>query len=156
MPLLDKEGVGGWLTNKIFMQKIYSIIFFILLIITIYSCGDNTLPMPENKILKEEYNLAYNSQDFSVYLKSFDTTNADALVRAYVDKFKEKNLAMLRFKIYDAELPLDLINKINAPMTADSLGNAIMTFPPKGTKSIECWYWYKTGDKDMGDIKVQK
>lgn len=138
------------------MQKIYSTIFFILLVITVYSCGEKTPPMPENKILKEEYNLAYNSQDFSIYLKSFDTTNADALVRAYVDKFKEKNLAMLRFKIYDTELPLDLINKINAPMTADSLGNAIITFPPKGTKSVECWYWYRTGDRDMGGIKVQK
>ena len=112
--------------------------------------------MPENKILKEEYNLTYNSQDFSIYLKSFDTTNAEALVTAYVDKFKEKNLTMMRFKIYDAELPLELINKINAPMTADSLGNAIITFPPKGTKSVECWYWYRTGDRDMGDIKVQK
>lgn len=138
------------------MQKIYSTVFFILLILTIYSCGDKTPPMPENKILKEEYNLSYNSQDFSIYLKSLDTINAKALVNAYIDKYKEKNLAMLRFKIYDAELPLDLINKINAPMTADSLGNAIITFPPKGTKSVECWYWYRTGDMDMGDIKVQK
>lgn len=138
------------------MKKIYSIIFFILLVITVYSCGDKTPPMPENKILKEEFNLTYNSQDFSIYLKALDTTNAVALVNAYVDKFKEKNLTMLRFKIYDTELPLELINKINAPMTADSLGNAIITFPPKGTKSVECWYWYRTGNKDMGDIKVQK
>ena len=138
------------------MKKIYSIIFFILLVITIYSCGDKTPPMPENKILKEEYNLSHNSQDFSIYLKSLDTINAKALVNAYIDKYKEKNLAMLRFKIYDAELPLDLINKINAPMTADSLGNAIITFPPKGTKSVECWYWYRTGDMDMSDIKIQK
>ena len=138
------------------MHKTYQIIFSILLVTALYSCGNKTPVMPENKILKEEYNLSYNSQDFSIYMKSFDTTTAVALVNAYVDKYKEKNLAMLRFKIYDTELPVDLINKIDAPMTSDSVGNAIMTFPPKGTRSIQCWYWFKTGDKDMSDVKIQK
>jgi len=137
------------------MRKIYLPVI-ILLALIVSSCGDKTPVMPENKILKEEYNLDYNSQDFSIYVKSLDTTTAAALVNAYVDKYKDKNLAMLKFRIYDAELPLELINKINAPTTTDSLGNAIMTFPPKGTKSIECWYWYKTGNKDMSDVRVQK
>ncbi len=138
------------------MQKIYSTIFIALIALTLYSCGEKTFPMPENKILKEEFNLTDNSQDFSIYMKSLDTTTAVALVDAYVDKYKDKKLAMLKFKIYDAELPLELINKIDAPMTSDSLGRAIMTFPPKGTKSIQCWYWFKTGNKDMSDVKVQK
>jgi hypothetical protein len=136
------------------MYKYFVVLF--LLPLVIYSCGEKTFPMPENKILKEEYNVEYNSQDFSIYLKSFDTTNVKTLVDAYVDNYKEKNLAMLKFKIYDAELPVDLINKIDAPMGTDSLGRAIMTFPPKGTKSVQCWYWYKTGDKDMGNVKIQK
>jgi hypothetical protein len=138
------------------MQKVYSITLVIILTVILSSCGDTTFPMPENKILKEEYNLENNSQDFSIYLKSFDTTNAVALVKAYVDKYKEKNLTLLRFKLYDAELPLDLIDKINAPMTTDSLGRAIMTFPPKGVKYAECWYWYKSGDMDMSDIHERK
>jgi hypothetical protein len=138
------------------MKKTYSLTFLILLIITLSSCGTKTPPMPENKILKEEYNLENNSQDFSIYMKSLDTTTASTLVTAYVDKYKEKNLAMLKFKIYDTELPLDLINKINAPVTTDSAGNAIMTFPPKGTKSIECWYWYKNGNREMTNLKEQK
>ncbi|MBS1493077.1 MAG: hypothetical protein JST55_06190 [Bacteroidetes bacterium] len=138
------------------MQKIYTTIILILLGIALSSCGQKTPPMPENKILKEEYNLENNSQDFSIYMKSLDTTTASALVTAYVDKYKEKNLTMLKFKIYDAELPIDLINKINAPVTTDSAGNAIMTFPPKGTKSIECWYWYKNGNREMTNLREQK
>ena len=137
------------------MYKIYLVVLFFLSL-SIYSCGEKTFPMPENKILKEEFNLTDNSQDFSIYMKSLDTTTAVALVDAYVDKYKDKKLAMLKFKIYDAELPLELINKIDAPMTSDSLGRAIMTFPPKGTKSIQCWYWFKTGNKDMSDVKIQK
>lgn len=137
------------------MYKIYLVVLFFLSL-SIYSCGEKTFPMPENKILKEEFNLTDNSQDFSIYMKSLDTTTAVALVNAYVDKYKDKKLAMLKFKIYDAELPLELINKIDAPMTSDSLGRAIMTFPPKGTKSIQCWYWFKTGNKDMSDVKIQK
>lgn len=138
------------------MSKIHSLKFLILLAIALSSCGQNTPPMPENKILKEEYNLENNSQDLSIYMKTLDTSTASALVTAYADKYKDKKLAMMKFKIYDAELPLDLINKINAPVTTDSAGNAIMTFPPKGTKSIECWYWFKNGDREMTNLKEQK
>ncbi len=120
------------------------------------SCGEKTFPMPENKILKEEYDLGYNSQNLSLYLKSFDKETINKLLDAYIDKYKLKNLSMMKFKIYDTELSADLIDKINATMGRDSLGKAIITFPPKGTKSVECWYWFKTTDKDMGDIKEQK
>lgn len=138
------------------MKKSFYIAALVLLAAVVYSCGEKTPFMPENKILKEEYNLEYNSQDFSIYLISFDTTNVKALIDAYVDKYKEKNLTMLKFKIYDTELPVDLVNKIDAPMAADSLGRAIITFPPKGVKSVQCWYWYRTGAKDMSEVKVQK
>lgn len=137
------------------MNKIYILIFLICVFI-VSSCGEKTFPMPENKIMKEEYDLGNNSQNLSLYLKTFDKETIDKLVDAYIDKYKDKKLAMMKFKIYDAELPADLIDKINAPMKTDSLGNAVITFPPKGTKSAECWYWFKTSDKDMGDIKIQK
>lgn len=137
------------------MYKIYLGVILILCFF-LSSCGEKTFPMPENKILKEQYDLNYNSQDFSIYLKTFDIETINKLVDAYVDKYKDKKLAMLKFKVYDTELSVDLINKIDEPMKADSLGNAIITFPPKGTKSVQCWYWYKSGERDMGDIKVQK
>ncbi len=137
------------------MYKIYLASIFILCFI-VSSCGEKTFPMPENKILKEEFDLTDNSRNFSIYLKTFDKENLNMLVDAFYDKYKNEKLTMLKFKFYDAELPIDLINKIDAPMSKDSLGNTIITFPPKGTKWAECWCWFRTGDRDMSDIKIQK
>ena len=77
------------------MQKIYSTIFIALIALTLYSCGEKTFPMPENKILKEEFNLTDNSQDFSIYMKSLDTTTAVALVAVsytHLDVYKRQVL----------------------------------------------------------------
>jgi hypothetical protein len=137
------------------MAKIY-ILFTFFLLAAIYSCGSRTPFMPENKILKEVYNIEYNSQDFSIYLKSFNKDTINLLVDAYVDKYKDKKLAMLKFKLYDKEMPLELVNKIDEPMKTDSNGIAQMTFPTSGTKWAQCWYWYKTGDRDLSDIKTVK
>lgn len=137
------------------MKKVYYIIPLFIFIL-FYSCGNKTPFMPENKILKEEYNIEYNSQDLSVYLKSFNKDTINLLVDAFVDKYHEKKLTMLKIKLYDRELPLELINKIDSPMKADSNGIAQMTFPPSGTKWAQCWYWYKSGDRELTDIKTQK
>lgn len=112
--------------------------------------------MPENKILSNEFKLEDRTQHISIYSKSFNKDTLNLLVNAYVEKYKPENPSILKLKIYDRELPKELIDKIDLGVTADSLGNAQMTTPPKGTKSVICWYWFKTYDKDMGEIQEQK
>jgi len=132
---------------------------YVLLICTsciFYSCGQKELFMPENKILSNEFKLEDRTQHISIYSKSFNKDTLNLLVNAYVEKYKPENPSILKLKIYDRELPKELIDKIDLGVTADSLGNAQMTTPPKGTKSVICWYWFKTYDKDMGEIQEQK
>ena len=131
------------------------LLIFLFTSILMLSCS-RAPTMPENKILKEEYNLEKNIQDVSVFMKSITKDTLDALVTGFADKYKEKNLFAFRLKVYNSELPVELIDKINAPMTVDSLNNAVITFPPKGVKYAECWYWYKRGERDIGDIKERK
>lgn len=137
------------------MIKIYKAVF-IFLAIVFYSCGEKEAFMPENKILSNEFILEDMTQNISVYSKSFNKDTLNLLVNAYVEKYKIEKPSILKMKIYDRELPKELIDKIDKGVTVDSLGSTQLTTPPKGTKSVVCWYWFKTYDRDMSEINVQK
>jgi len=137
------------------MQKI-SIYFILVFALFLYSCGQKEAFMPENKILSNEFNLEDRTQNISVYSKSFNKDTLNLLVDAYVEKYKQENPTILKMKIYDRELPKELIGQIDKGVWVDSLGSTQMTTPPKGTKSVVCWYWFKTYDKDMGEVIIQK
>jgi hypothetical protein len=147
------------------INKMKNTFYFLLILISIfiYSCSKE---VPEYKEMTQRFYSFKEDQTKStgwdilmvnIYLKDISKDNVNIILEEYIKKYKSSNIKELALTFWDKELSKDFLEiwDNNAGVTSNSNG-MIFHNPPKGTKSIETYYTYKTKDKIIYDAAISK